>query len=48
MQEEKTKEAIVDGWMHTGDLCSIDSQGYMRVTGRKKDMIIRGGENVRF
>lgn len=33
------------GWLHTGDLGKIDSQGFIRVTGRVKDMIIRGGEN---
>jgi fatty-acyl-CoA synthase len=36
----------VDGWLHTGDLCSMDERGYCRVEGRLKDMIIRGGENV--
>lgn len=35
-----------DGWLHTGDLCTMDSRGYCRVTGRLKDMIIRGGENI--
>jgi fatty-acyl-CoA synthase len=35
-----------DGWLHTGDLCSMDERGYFRVEGRLKDMIIRGGENV--
>jgi fatty-acyl-CoA synthase len=35
-----------DGWLHTGDLCSMDTRGYCRVHGRVKDMIIRGGENV--
>jgi fatty-acyl-CoA synthase len=35
-----------DGWLHTGDLCSMDTRGYCRVHGRIKDMIIRGGENV--
>ena len=35
-----------DGWMRTGDLCSLDSRGYLRVEGRAKDMIIRGGENI--
>ena len=43
---EKTAEAIVDGWMHTGDLGTIDKDGYCKVTGRIKDMLIRGGENV--
>ncbi len=44
---ERTAEAIDDaGWMHTGDLATMDEQGYVRVVGRSKDMIIRGGENV--
>ncbi|KHK66117.1 AMP-binding protein [Pseudomonas frederiksbergensis] len=34
------------GWMHTGDLATMDEQGYVRIVGRNKDMIIRGGENV--
>jgi fatty-acyl-CoA synthase len=45
--EEKTREAIdADGWMHTGDLAEMRSDGYCNVVGRIKDMIIRGGENV--
>ena len=44
---EKTREAIDEGgWMHTGDLAVMDADGYCRITGRVKDMIIRGGENV--
>ena len=35
-----------DGWLHTGDLASMDHRGYCRITGRLKDMIIRGGENI--
>jgi fatty-acyl-CoA synthase len=43
---EATAAAIdSDGWLHTGDLGTIDAQGFVRVTGRVKDMIIRGGEN---
>jgi fatty-acyl-CoA synthase len=45
--EEKTGEVIDDeGWLHTGDLAVMDEDGYVRITGRAKDMIIRGGENV--
>jgi fatty-acyl-CoA synthase len=44
--EAKTAEAIVDGWMHTGDLATIDAQGYCNIVGRLKDMLIRGGENI--
>jgi fatty-acyl-CoA synthase len=44
--DEKTREAIVDGWMHTGDLGTLDQEGYCNVVGRLKDMLIRGGENV--
>lgn len=35
-----------EGWLHTGDLCSMDERGYCRITGRLKDLIIRGGENI--
>jgi fatty-acyl-CoA synthase len=46
-QPEATAECIdADGWMHTGDQATIDADGYCRIVGRKKDMIIRGGENV--
>ncbi|MXZ35953.1 MAG: AMP-binding protein, partial [Acidobacteria bacterium] len=42
-----TREAIdSEGWLHTGDLATLDEEGYCRITGRVKDMIIRGGENV--
>jgi fatty-acyl-CoA synthase len=44
---EKTAEAIdADGWMHTGDLGTIDAEGYGNIVGRIKDMVIRGGENI--
>ncbi len=45
-EEEKTKEVLVDGWMHTGDLAVIDKDGYAEIVGRAKDMVIRGGENI--
>lgn len=42
-----TAEAIdVDGWLHTGDLGTIDASGFVTIRGRLKDMIIRGGENI--
>lgn len=45
--EERSAEAIDSaGWMHTGDLATIDAQGYGNIVGRVKDMVIRGGENV--
>jgi fatty-acyl-CoA synthase len=45
--EARTKEAIDSaGWMHTGDLATIDDDGYSRIVGRIKDMVIRGGENI--
>lgn len=45
--EEKTREAIDEGgWMHTGDLATMDAEGYVNIVGRLKDMVIRGGENV--
>ncbi len=44
--EPRTREAIVDGWMRTGDLATIDAQGYCNIVGRLKDMLIRGGENI--
>ena len=44
---ERTAEAIDgDGWMHTGDLATMDGDGYVNIVGRIKDMVIRGGENV--
>ena len=43
---EATAETIVDGWLHTGDVGVLDDAGYLRIVGRIKDMIIRGGENI--
>ncbi|HMT83433.1 MAG TPA: AMP-binding protein [Ottowia sp.] len=44
---QRTAEAIdAEGWMHTGDLATMDEQGYVNIVGRIKDMVIRGGENV--
>ncbi len=46
-EPERTAETIDgDGWMHTGDLATIDAEGYCNIVGRVKDMLIRGGENV--
>ncbi|NNF20785.1 MAG: AMP-binding protein [Saprospiraceae bacterium] len=45
--DEKTSQAIDSyGWMHTGDLATMDDEGYINIVGRIKDMIIRGGENI--
>jgi fatty-acyl-CoA synthase len=45
--DARTKEAVDSaGWMHTGDLATIDNDGYCRIVGRIKDMVIRGGENI--
>lgn len=44
---EATAQVIdKDGWLHTGDLAVMDENGYFKITGRIKDMIIRGGENI--
>jgi fatty-acyl-CoA synthase len=45
-EPDKTAEAVVDGWMHTGDIGVMHDDGYVEITGRIKDMVIRGGENV--
>ncbi len=42
----QTADCIQDGWMQTGDLATLDENGFCRITGRVKDMIIRGGENI--
>src|SRR3954467_12216522 len=44
---DRTAEAVdAAGWMHTGDLATMDAEGYLNVVGRIKDMVIRGGENI--
>ncbi len=43
---EATAEAITDGWLHTGDIARIDEHGFIFIVDRKKDMVLRGGENV--
>ncbi|RLJ59168.1 fatty-acyl-CoA synthase [Litoreibacter meonggei] len=45
-EDAQTSDAIRDGWMHTGDLATMDDEGYVKITGRVKDMICRGGENI--
>jgi len=44
--EEATNAAIIDGWLHSGDVGHLDENGYVFITDRKKDMIIKGGENI--
>lgn len=46
MPEATAKAVEADGWLHSGDIGTVDEQGYYRITGRIKDMIIRGGENI--
>jgi fatty-acyl-CoA synthase len=45
-QPDKSAEVLQDGWMHTGDIAVMDEDGYLQITGRIKDMVIRGGENI--
>ncbi len=45
-REEATAETLRDGWLHTGDIATVDEDGYFFIVDRKKDMIIRGGYNV--
>ena len=45
-EDGRTLEAIQDGWMHTGDLATMDEEGFCNIVGRVKDMLIRGGENI--
>jgi len=46
MPEETARAVDADGWLHSGDIGVVDEDGYYRITGRLKDMIIRGGENI--
>ena len=43
---EATAESITDGWLHTGDIARLDADGFIYIVDRKKDMVLRGGENV--
>jgi len=43
---DATAEAITDGWLHTGDIARVDEDGFLFIVDRKKDMVLRGGENI--
>jgi fatty-acyl-CoA synthase len=45
-EPDKTTDVLRQGWMHTGDLATMDDDGYVNIVGRIKDLVIRGGENV--
>ncbi|HEU0007906.1 MAG TPA: long-chain-fatty-acid--CoA ligase [Terriglobia bacterium] len=45
-QPEETAQAIRDGWLYTGDMATMDSEGYVLIVDRRKDIILRGGENI--
>ena len=45
-RDDDTESALQDGWLHTGDVGKVDDGGYLFITGRIKDMVIRGGENI--
>ncbi|MGE0741207.1 MAG: class I adenylate-forming enzyme family protein [Hyphomonadaceae bacterium] len=45
-QAKATAETITDGWMHTGDIAYIDAEGFIHIVDRKKDIVLRGGENI--
>ena len=45
-RDDETQKTIINGWLHTGDIAIVDSDGYIRIVDRKKDMIIVSGFNV--